>query len=79
MEWQKGSKLHKNRMVWTQIFKDTEASKGTNTIWKWSYCVSTERQIQKNYQSQKKIKKEIQLIKSSDKTVAFADKTPIVN
>ena len=32
MEWQKGSKLHKNRIVWTQIFKDTEASKGTNTI-----------------------------------------------
>ena len=32
MEWQKGSKLHKNRMVWTQIFKDTEASEGTNTI-----------------------------------------------
>ena len=32
VRWKEGNKRYKNRMVWTQILKDTEASKGTHTF-----------------------------------------------
>ena len=62
-------------MVWTQIFKNTEVKKLINFE---NDLIALEqnirvRNIRNNFQ--KKIKKDIQLIKSSDKTVTFADKT----
>ena len=62
-------------MVWTQIFKNTEVKKliiFENDLIALVQNIRV-RNIRNNFQ--KKIKKDIQLIKSSDKTVTFADKT----
>ena len=62
-------------MVWTQIFKNTEVKKliiFENDLIALVQNIRV-RNIRNNFQ--KKTKKDIQLIKSSDKTVTFADKT----
>ena len=68
MQWQKGNKRHKNRMVWTQIFKIPFENDLIALVQNIRF-----RNTRNHFQ--KKIKKDIQLIKSSDKTVTFANKT----